>query len=143
MKIKIKRFDKDIPLPKRETEGAAAFDLRARTTTTIAPKQIGYIPLNVAIATPPGHFLLVAARSGTHKRGLMPAHGIGIGDPDFSGDGDEYKAIYYNFTDQPVTVERGDRIAQGVFVPIIPLEWVEVDRLDQKTRGGFGTTGNA
>ncbi len=143
MKIKIKRFDKDIPLPKRETGGAAAFDLRARVAVTIAPKAIGYVPLNVAVATPAGHFLLVAARSGTHKKGLMMANGIGIGDPDFSGDGDEYHAAYYNFSDAPVTIAKGDRVAQGVFIPILALEWDEVDEMNRKTRGGFGSTGTA
>ena len=141
MKIRIKRFDKELPLPVHATEGAAAFDLTAREKTEIPAKQVGYVPLNIAVETPPGHFLLVAARSSTHKKGLMFANGIGIGDPDFSGDGDEYKAALYNFTDQPVTVEKGDRIAQGMFVKFERAEWEEVDSLGNKTRGGFGSTG--
>ena len=71
----------------------------------------------------------------------MMAHGIGIGDPDFSGDHDEYKAPLWNFTDQPIVVERGDRIAQGMFVKFERAEWEEVEKLDNKTRGGFGSTG--
>lgn len=143
MKVKIKRFDKEIPLPKRETVGAAAFDLRAREAVEIQPGKIGYVPLNIAVETPPGHFLLIAARSGTHKKGIMMANGIGVGDPDFSGDGDEYRAIYLNFTDKPVTIEKGERIAQGTFVPIVHVEWNEVDAMDNKTRGGLGSTGSA
>jgi dUTP pyrophosphatase len=68
MKIKIKRFDKDLPLPKYQTEGAAAFDLTAREEVTIAAGKIGYIPVNVALETPHDHFLLIAARSSTHKK---------------------------------------------------------------------------
>ena len=141
MDIRIKRFDKDVPLPKRQTEGAAAFDLAAREEVTIEPGKIGYVPLNVAVETPAGHFLLIAARSGTHKRGLMMANGIGIIDPDFSGDGDEVRGVYFNFTAVPVTVEKGERIAQGTFVPVAHFSWNEMDALPNKDRGGFGTTG--
>src|SRR5258708_2604587 len=139
MKIKIKRFDKTHPLPKHQTEGAAAFDLMAREKVEIPPKQIGYVLLNVAIETPKDHFFMLAARSGTHKKGLMPAHGFGIGDPDFSGDKDEYKMPYYNFSDAPVVVEAGERIAQGMFVQFAKADWEEVDTMPNKTRGGFGT----
>ena len=142
MKIKIKRFDKDLPLPAHATEGAAAFDLRAREDMEILPGKIGYVPLNIAVQTPPGHFLLVAARGSTHKKGLILANGIGIVDPDFAGDGDEIKAVYYNFTDKPVAVEKGERIAQGIFMPIAKFDWEEIDAMPGKTRGGFGSTGH-
>ena len=142
MNIKIKRFDKDLSLPKYQTEGAAAFDLTARETVTIEPGAIGYVPLNVALETPADHFLLIAARSGTHKKGLMMANGIGIVDPDFRGDSDEMKAAYYNFTGQPVIIEKGNRIAQGTFVKISKIEWDEVEKLNHKARGGFGSTGH-
>jgi dUTP pyrophosphatase len=150
MTIRIKRFDKDLPLPKRQTDGAAAFDLIARETTTIAPRAVGYVPLNIAVETPAGYFLMLAARSSTHKKGLMPANGFGIIDPDFSGDGDEIKVALYNFTDAPVVVERGERIAQAMFVAVAFTgagegetgDWEEVDVMPNKTRGGFGTTGS-
>jgi dUTP pyrophosphatase len=142
MNIKVKRFDKELPLPKRQTEGAAAFDLTAREAVTIAPSAIGYVPLNVAIETPPDHFLLIAARSGTHKKGIMLANGLGIIDPDYSGNDDEIKAAYFNFSASPVEIEKGERIAQGTFVKISHPEWEELDEMPNKTRGGFGTTGN-
>ena len=143
MRVRIKRFDKELPLPKRETEGAAAFDLRAREKVEIPPGEVRLVPLNVAVETPPEHFLLIAARSSTHKKGLMMANGLAIGDPDFSGDGDEYHAPLLNFTKKPVVVEKGDRIAQGTFVRHTRAEWDEVEKLENKTRGGFGTTGQA
>lgn len=142
MDIKIKRFDKEIPLPKKQTEGAAAFDLTARETVTIEPGKIGYVPLNVAVETPVGYFMMIAARSGTHKKGLMMANGVGIIDPDFSGNEDELKAVYYNFTAAPVIIEKGERIAQGTFIPIARFEWNEIETMENKTRGGFGTTGS-
>jgi dUTP pyrophosphatase len=142
MKIKIKRFHKDLPLPEHKTAGAAAFDLTARDTVTIPPKSIGYVPLNVAMEIPADHFLFLAPRSSTHKKGLMPANGIGIVDPDFCGDCDEIKSAYYNFTDQPVLIERGERISQGMLVKFVRAEWEEVDMMNHKTRGGFGSTGD-
>ncbi|MEK7138117.1 MAG: dUTP diphosphatase [Patescibacteria group bacterium] len=141
MKTRIKRFDKSLPLPEHKTTKAAAFDLYAREAIEIQPSSIGYIPLNNAIETPDGFFLLVAARSSTHKKGLFLANGIGIVDPDFSGNEDELKAAYFNFTAQPVLVEKGERIAQGTFVKIEKADWHETDELGNPTRGGFGTTG--
>lgn len=139
--VKVKRFDKEVPLPEYKTEGAAAFDLYARVNMEIPPKEFKYVPLNVAVETPVGYFLLLAPRSSTHKKGLWMANGIGIGDPDFSGDNDEYHAVYYNFSDKPVLIEKGERIAQAVFVPIMQFQWNEVKKMNNKNRGGFGTTG--
>ncbi len=141
MKIKIKRFDKDLPLPEYKTEGAAAFDCLAREARVIEPGKLAYIPLNIAVEVPKDHFLLLAARSGTHKKGLMMANGIGIVDPDFRGDTDEISAVYYNFSDNPVQIEKGERIAQATLAKISRTEWEEVEKMENKTRGGFGTTG--
>ena len=140
-KIKIKRFNKELPLPTYKTVGAAGFDLLAREKTVIRPSEIAYVPLNVAIETPKDHLLIVAARSSTHKLGLLPIHGIGIGDSDFRGDNDEYKMPLFNFIRKSVTVERGTRIAQGIFVKYTRAKWQEVRKMKSKTRGGFGSTG--
>lgn len=140
-KIKIKRFDKELPLPEYKTAGAAGFDMVARETITIEPNMVGYVPLNVAVSTPKDHFLILAARSSTHKLGLFPIHGIGIGDSDFRGDGDEYKMPLLNYTNTPVIIERGTRIAQGLFVKFVKARWHEVDKMKGKARGGFGSTG--
>ena len=141
MSIKIKRFDKELPLPKAHTDRAAAFDLYVREATTVPARGIAYVPLNNVIATPDGHFLLLAARSGLHKRGLMLANGIGIIDPDFAGDDDELRGVVYNFTDQPVIVEKGDRLIQGTFIKVSDWSWEEVETMPHKNRGAFGTTG--
>lgn len=139
--IRIKRFDKNLPLPEYKTAGAAGFDLVARETTKIRPGMVEYIPLNAAVETPKGYMMLVAARGSTHKHGLMPVHGIGIGDWDFRGNNDEYKFPAYNFTRKTVTIEKGTRIAQGIFVKFTRAKWQEVNKMRAKTRGGFGSTG--
>ncbi len=140
--IRVKRFDKSLPLPEYKTKGAAGFDLTARETTIIKPSTVGYIPLNIAVETPKDHFFVLAARSSTHKLGLLPANGIGIGDSDFRGDGDEYKFPAFNFTKKTITIEKGTRIAQGLFVKFTKAKWKEVNKLNSKTRGGFGSTGH-
>jgi len=140
--IKIKRFDKSLPLPEYKTVGAVGFDLTAREKTIIKPGTVGYIPLNVAVATPKDHILLIAARGSTHKQGLMPVHGIGIGDPDFRGDNDEYRFPALNFTKKMVTIEKGTRVAQGIFIKFTKAQWQEVKKMTAKTRGGFGSTGH-
>lgn len=141
MKIRVKRFDKDLPLPEYKTAGAAAMDCYVREQIIVEPKGVAYVSLNVALKPPRGHFVLLVARSSLHKRGLVLANGIGIGDEDFSGETDEYKAALYNLTDTPVQIEKGERLAQMMVLPFDRIEWKEVDSLDMESRGGFGTTG--
>lgn len=141
MKIKIKRIDKELPLPKYETQGSVCFDFLAREDTIVKAKSIGLIPGNVIVETPKGYMLKVALRSSTPKRkGLLSPHGIGIIDQDYCGDNDEIKIQVYNFTNQDVLVEKGEKIAQGVFVKIDKFDWEEVNEMNKKTRGGFGST---
>ena len=143
MKVKIKCLDKDLPLPKYETAGSVGFDLLCRESVTIAPQTVALIPANVIIETPPGYMLMVTLRSSTpRKLGLLIPHGVGVIDLDYCGEGDEIQIQIYNFTDQPVTVERGDKIAQGIFVRVDTAEWSEVSEMDSATRGGFGSTDN-
>lgn len=86
--------------------------------------------------------LVVASRSSTPiKKGLTPPHGFGIIDHDYCGPTDEIKVLVYNFTDQPVQITRGEKIAQGVFVKVDRFEWNEVETIDKESRGGFGSTG--
>ncbi len=142
MRVHIKRVDKGLPLPEYHSAGAAGFDLFCREERVVAPGEIALLPANVVVATPPGYMLLVAARSSTPRRkGLSVPHGIGIVDHDYRGPEDEIHVQVYNFTDRPVTVARGERIAQAVFVRVDAADWDEVDEMDAPTRGGFGSTG--
>ncbi len=141
MQIKIKRIDNTLPMPKYHTEGSVGFDLYCRESIEIPPKEFRYIAQNLIIETPKGYALLWIARSGMHKRGLMLLNGIGLFDQDFSGPEDEGKAILYNFTDQVVKVDKGDRLVQCVFVNCAIVDFEEVDVISEKTRGGLGSTG--
>ncbi len=141
MKIKIKRFDKKLPLPEHKTAGAAGFDIGAKERVEIFPGKTESVFLNIAVEIPEGYFLLLAARSSLHKKGLAMRNGIGIIDSDFRGDSDHMKAVLFNFSDAPVIIERGERIVQGIVIPFVRGEWEEVCEMPNKTRGGFGSTG--
>ena len=142
MRVKIIRIDKTLPIPEYHTKGAVAFDLYARTDVLVAPKEITRIPGNVIIQTPPGYMLVVVPRTSTpRKYGLSIPQGIGIIDQDFCGPEDELILQLYNFTDKPVTIERGTRLAQAVLVKIALAEFEEVNEIAPNSRGGFGSTG--
>jgi dUTP pyrophosphatase len=141
MDVEIKRFDKEIPLPIYKTEGAACLDLYSRTEVKIPSHEVGYIPLNIALSIPEGYWVMIAARGSTHKMGLMPVHGIGIGDWDFRGDNDEYLFPAFNFTDKEVLIERGTRVAQMMISKVDRVNLIEVESLGNRDRGKFGSTG--
>jgi len=111
---------------------------------TIAPGTIALVPTGLVIEVPAGHFLGIFARSSTPlKKGLMVANGVGVIDQDYCGPADEVKIQVLNFTAAPVQVSRGDRIAQGLFIPVARADWREAgDDLRDGSRGGFGATGS-
>ena len=142
LSARIRRLRPDVPLPVYQTPESAGFDLAASEDTTIAPGQVALVPTGLVIEVPHGYFLGVFARSSTPlKRGLMVANGVGVVDPDYSGPDDEVKIEVVNFTRAPVHVKRGDRIAQGLFIPVTQARWVEADEIRAASRGGFGATG--
>lgn len=141
MKVPVRRIDKELPLPEYKTAGAAAMDCLVREDVEVPPKSVVMVPLNIALKPPQGHFVLLAARSSLHKRGLVMANGIGIGDEDFSGNNDEYQAALYNFSENTISLKRGERIVQMIVLPFDRVVWDEVDALGNPDRKGFGTTG--
>lgn len=142
MKVKITRIDKTLSLPKYETSGSVGFDFIAREDTEIQPHAVALVPGNVIVEVPVGYMLLVSLRSSTpRKKGLLKPHGIGVIDHDYCGPHDEIKIQVYNFTDKPVTVLRGEKIAQGIFVRVDKCEFEEVEKIKEESRGGFGSTG--
>lgn len=142
MKVGIKLFDESLPLPEYASAGAAAVDLVARVEVEILPGEVARVPLNIALQLPPHHFALLAARSSLHKKGLMLANGIGIGDYDYRGDNDEYQAALYNFTSQLVTIARGERLVQLLILKRPQIEFAVHKNLTSPDRGGFGSTGS-
>lgn len=129
-------------MPTYHTAGSVGFDLITRETTTIAPGAIGLVPGNVIVQVPKGYALLILPRSSLpRKKALVCPHSLGVIDADYHGPEDEIFVQVKNISDAPVTVERGERIAQGLFVKTERAEWEEVEDHGAESRGGFGSTG--
>lgn len=140
MKVKIKLVDKSLPLPNYQTTGAVAFDLYSRIDAVIKPKSLERLPTNIVVEIPKGYMLEIKDRSSTlKKKGLLIT--TGYIDNDFCGEDDEILLQVYNLTDDDVKIEKGERLGQGVFIRIDLAEWDQVDKMEAKSRGGFGTTG--
>jgi len=142
MNVKIKRIDPSVELPKYHTSESAGFDIASNQDVAIAPGEVAKIPTGLVIAAPRGHFLLIAARSSLPlKKGLVMANGIGVIDPDYAGPNDQIHIIVHNITSEVVEVKKGERLAQGIFLPIVQAEWQESDQTRNFDRGGIGSTG--
>ncbi len=137
MEIRIKRFDKNFPLPQPD-DRAVCFDMVCRTTVTIPPHEIKGIPQNIALQVPDGYACLLFSRSSTPlRKGLMLANGVGVIDPFYCGDRDEFLAFFLNVTNEPVTIEAGEKIVQGMFVKHETISWQEVDAMNDEGHGGY------
>lgn len=142
LKVKMKRVDTSLPIPKYETFGSNGFDILSRETVSIEPGEISLIPSNLIIEVPKGYTLILASRSSTpRKYGVIKPHGIGIIDQDYCGPDDEILLQVKNFTNELVTIERGSRIAQGLFVRCDQACFIESEEINLESRGGFGSTG--
>ncbi|MDO8848411.1 MAG: dUTP diphosphatase [Coriobacteriia bacterium] len=140
--IAIKRLDPDLPLPTYAHQGDAGLDLYAAEDRSLAPLERALIPTGIAIAIPEGHAGFVQPRSGLAlKRGLSLVNTPGLIDSHYRG---EIKVIAINLDPtEPLTISRGEKIAQLVIQRVEQATLVEVDDLNETARGdqGFGSTG--
>ena len=130
-------------IPTRGSEYAAGYDLYAATSYAIdiAPHSTIKIGTGIAVELKPDTFGAIFARSGlATKKGLRPANCVGVCDSDYRG---EYIVPLHNDTDEVMTIEPGERIAQLVILPFIPVQFNVVDNLSETGRStsGFGSTG--
>ena len=140
--VKIKLFDKNLPVPAYQTPGAAAFDLYSRVEIAIAPGETKAVPTGIAIQLPEDYWLLVSARSSLFKRGLQLINGVGVIDADYCGNDDEIMVLLYNFSAETAQIAPGERLAQGIVMPRLQAVFEPVEALECVNRGGFGTTGS-
>lgn len=141
--ILVKCLREGAVLPTYGSAGAAGGDLYAclDEKITIAPGETAFIPTGLAMAIPQGFAGLVFARSGTAcKRDLAPANKVGVIDSDYRG---EIMVALHNHGKQVRTVEKGERIAQLLIMPVLTPIFQEEAELDETDRnaGGFGSTG--
>ena len=141
--VKIKLFDPELPVPEYKTADAAGFDLYARENMTVEAGKVVMVPLNIALEIPTNYWLLIAARSSLYKKGLHLINGVGVGDPDYCGDTDEYRLLVHNFSSEDVKITRGERLAQGILMPRLQADFELVKSLaHNQNRGGIGSTGS-
>lgn len=138
----IKRLDSGLPIPSYAHPGDAGIDLFASEDRTLAPFERSLVGTGVAVAIPDGYAGFVQPRSGLALRqGLTFVNTPGLIDSHYRG---EIKLIAINLDPaQALHIARGDKIAQLVIQPVERVALVEVDALDETTRGsgGFGSTG--
>jgi dUTP pyrophosphatase len=143
VKLKILPHGASLPLPVYATADAAGADLVAalEAPLTLAPGERKDIPTGIAMALPPGWEAQVRPRSGLALRhGLTVLNSPGTIDADYRG---EVRVILANLGSAPVTISRGERIAQMVIAPVSRADWQVVEELPTTVRGngGFGSTG--
>lgn len=140
--MEIKRLDTDLPLPRYAHTGDAGLDLYSSADVVLKPFQRALVPTGIAVAIPEGHAGFVQPRSGLAiKHGLSLVNTPGLIDSHYRG---EIKVIAINLDpDHPISISRGDKIAQLVIQRVECVDLIEVAELDETVRGegGFGSTG--
>lgn len=143
MDIYFKKLNDLAKIPTRGSKYSAGYDLYAATDSTvyIPPHSTVKIGTGLAMDIPHGYFGAIFARSGiATKRGLRPANCTGICDEDYKG---EYIVALHNDSNELMSIEAGERIAQLITLPYQNLDFIEVDELQKTDRGedGFGSSG--
>ncbi|GIU48770.1 dUTP diphosphatase [Shewanella algidipiscicola] len=144
LKILDSRIGSQFPLPAYATPGSAGMDLRAMldTTLVIAPGETQLIPTGIAVhVADPSLAAIILPRSGLgHKHGIVLGNLVGLIDSDYQG---PLMVSCWNRSNEPFSLEIGDRLAQLVFVPVVQAEFKLVDEFDSSDRGegGFGHSG--
>lgn len=133
----------DLPMPAYATTGSAGMDLHANLGADIIlePGARTAVPTGLSIAMPATHEAQIRPRSGLAiKHGLTVINAPGTIDSDYRG---EIAVLLVNSGQEPITLQRGMRIAQMVIAPVTKCQWQVVAQLDESTRGsgGFGSTG--
>ncbi len=138
MPLYLQKLTETAQRPTRATEGAAGLDLYADETLTIPEYRRAWVSTGIAVAIAPGYVGLVWPRSGLAGKGLDTS--AGVIDCDYRG---ELKVLLCNGTHERKTVNKGDRIAQLLIVPVGMPNVLEVDALPATARGenGFGSSG--
>lgn len=141
--MKWKLLYEDSIKPVRKTIDSAAYDLYAHETVTIQPNTVEPVGTGVGIEkAKKGEYLQVSLRSGSSiNRGVLKANGVGIIDGDFEHAEDpEIKVLLFNRSmSMPVTIDKGERIAQAVLLKYGTMD--DEEKPTTKRTGGLGSTG--
>ena len=141
--IRFKKTNDKAIVPTYGTEYSAGADMYAciDTPVIIEPGKTVLIPTGLALEIPEGYAGLIYARSGlATKKGIAPANKVSVIDSDYRG---EIRIPLHNHSDEAVTIDVAERIAQIIFTPYLKVAFEESDSLSDTERGlgGFGSTG--
>ena len=139
--LRIKRLQPDVELPSYAHPGDAGLDIRSAEEAVLQPGERRLIGTGLAMALPEGYAAFVQPRSGLAARhGISIVNTPGLIDCHYRG---EVKVILVNLGGEPFRVKKGDRIAQMVIQRVERAEVLEVEELEDTSRGegGFGSTG--
>ena len=143
VKVLVKKLDPKVQLPSYKTKGSSGMDLMAfiKNPIKIAPNTSALIPTGIAVAIPNDVEIQIRPRSGlAAKSSISILNTPGTIDSDYRG---ELKIILFNHSNKEFVVRNNDRIAQMVLMPVLKIDFEEVDDLPDTLRGsgGFGSTG--
>jgi len=138
MQLKVKRIHPEAKLPVYGHPGDAGLDLFSVADRDIAPGEVFAVPTGIQVAVPAGHVGLVWDKSGLSLKGVHRL--AGVVDAGYRG---EVQVVMINLGDAPFAVKKGMKIAQMLVQPVAAVAVVEVESLDDTSRGqgGFGSTG--
>ena len=143
VRVLIKKLDPSVKIPSYKTSGASGMDLMAfiKHPIVVAPKTSFLVPTGLSMAFSEDYEIQIRPRSGlAAKNNISVLNTPGTIDSDYRG---EIKIIIYNHGDHNFTINNEDRIAQMILVPVVKMNFEEVDDLPETLRGkgGFGSTG--
>lgn len=125
-------------LPKRANKTDAGADLMSIEDLEIYPNEQKLVSTGVATKIPEGYAGFVFNRSSQGKKGITIPHSVGVIDADYRG---EIKVLLKNISEDIYKINRGDRIAQLVIMPVLLPEFTDIWNDTERGTGGFGSTG--
>jgi dUTP pyrophosphatase len=136
--VKFNRHSRDVPYPKKGTEGSAGYDLYAPRALSVPPQANEVVGLGFGIEIPENYAGLIINRSGLHAKERVWAV-TGLIDPDYRG---EIGVNMRNDSAKRYEIHEGDRIAQLLFIKKQDVEFVDGELSStERGTGGFGSTG--
>lgn len=138
MKLKVKKIQVDAKVPHYSHKGDAGLDLFSSVDSVLNKGEVKPVPTGIQVAVPEGHVGLIWDKSGISLKGVHRL--AGVIDSGYRG---EVRVVMVNFGEETFVIKKGMKVAQLLIQPVLDVEVVEADELEETSRGenGFGSTG--
>jgi dUTP pyrophosphatase len=138
MKLKVKKIQVDAKVPHYSHKGDAGLDLFSSVDSVLNKGEVKAVPTGIQVAVPEGHVGLIWDKSGISLKGVHRL--AGVIDSGYRG---EVRVVMVNFGEETFVIKKGMKVAQLLIQPVLDVEVVEADELEETSRGenGFGSTG--